>query len=149
MKDFDFNSTLSLSPDELIEQAKNKGLPKSILGSIVYGVLRLFGQRPHIFEDTCEYFIIGKNWGGVAFGWFFICGSHASYRTKAHEVGHIVQNAGVGGMTCFVLSIGSALRYWKRRLFGAKTAYDDWWYEGQATELGLEYLFRKDYVIGE
>lgn len=33
-----------------------------------------------------------------------------------------------------------ALRYWKRELFGAKTPYDSWWFEGQATELGNRYV---------
>lgn len=43
-------------------------------------------------------------------------------------------------MLCF--SIGSALRYWARELFGAKTPYDSWWFEGQATELGTKYVNR-------
>lgn len=144
MQNFDFESTLNLPPDELIDSAKNKGLPMSIIGMVVYGALRLFRKRPLNFENVCEYFVIGKNWGGLELGWFFICGSQAAWETKAHEVGHIVQNAGVGGLRTLGLSICSACRYWKRKLFGAKTPYDSWWFEGQATELGLEYLFRKD-----
>ena len=37
-------------------------------------------------------------------------------------------------------SICSAFRYWKRELFGAKTPYDAWWFEAQATELGNQYV---------
>jgi hypothetical protein len=38
------------------------------------------------------------------------------------------------------LSIGSVARYWYREIFGAKTPYDSWWFEGQATELGTKYV---------
>ena len=38
------------------------------------------------------------------------------------------------------LSLGSVARYWYREIFGAKTPYDAWWFEGQATELGTKYV---------
>lgn len=73
-------------------------------------------------------------------GWFFICGKGESDSLKNHEVGHSIQNAAFGGLKMLGLSICSALRYWKRELFGAKTPYDSWWFEGQATELGNRYV---------
>jgi len=38
--------------------------------------------------------------------------------------------------------IGSGLRYWYRQITMPSTKYDDWYYEGNATKLGEEYLKR-------
>ena len=73
-------------------------------------------------------------------GWFFICSKYSSDRLKSHEVGHGIQNAAIGGLKMLALSIGSAVRYWWRNIFEAKTPYDAWWFEGQATEIGLKYV---------
>ena len=73
-------------------------------------------------------------------GWFFICCKGAPESLKNHEVGHGIQNAAVGGLRMLFFSICSAFRYWKRELFGAKTPYDAWWFEAQATELGNQYV---------
>ncbi|MBR4043448.1 MAG: hypothetical protein IKJ10_02220 [Bacteroidaceae bacterium] len=140
MKNYDFTSILTLSPEELRRRQKTKGWALSFVGLIVYGILRLFRCKPKDYHGICPYFEIGKGWGGLELGWFFICCKGASEHTKMHEVGHGIQNAAVGGLRMLCLSIGSALRYWKRELFGAKTPYDSWWFEGQATDLGRKYV---------
>lgn len=142
MKNYDFANILAMSPDELRKRQKTKGWALSFVGLIVYGVLRLFRCKPKDYHGICPYFEIGKNWGGVEFGWFFVCCQNASESTKMHEVGHGIQNAAVGGLRMLFLSIGSALRYWKREIFGAKTPYDSWWFEGQATKIGRQYVKR-------
>lgn len=38
------------------------------------------------------------------------------------------------------LSIRSATRYWWSCIFGAKTAYGSWWFEGLATQLCDQYI---------
>ena len=73
-------------------------------------------------------------------GWFFICSKDSNEELKNHEVGHGIQNAAFGGLRMLMLSIGSALRYRWREIFSAKTPYDSWWFEGQATELGTQYV---------
>lgn len=73
-------------------------------------------------------------------GWFFICCKNCSDATKRHEVGHGIQNAAVGGLKMLTYSIGSAVRYWWREFFGAKTPYDSWFLEGDVTRLGTEYV---------
>ena len=63
----------------------------------------------------------------------------------AHEYGHGIQNLWWGPLFLFVIAIPSAIRYWWR-IFYRKfiypknrkklPAYDDIWFEGQATKLG-------------
>lgn len=140
MKNVDYSSYLKMSPRELRKRQWSKGWALSLVGLIVYGVLRLFMQKPKDYKGICPYFELGQNWGGLEMGWFFICCKNCSDSTKRHEVGHGVENAAIGGITMLCLSIGSAARYWWRRIFGAKTAYDSWWFEGTATDLGNQYV---------
>ncbi len=140
MRNKNYTDILKMPPAEIRRRQKTKGWALSFVGLIVYGVLRLFQFKPKDYHGICPYFEIGKGWGGLEMGWFFICCRDASEHTKMHEVGHGIQNAAVGGVRMLILSIGSALRYWKRELFGAKTSYDSWWFEGQATEIGTKYV---------
>lgn len=140
MRNTDYSNILKQSPDTIRKMQRTKGWALSFTGLIVYGALRLFGCKPKDYYGICKYFEIGKNWGGLEMGWFFICGKGESDSLKNHEVGHSIQNAAFGGLKMLGLSICSALRYWKRELFGAKTPYDSWWFEGQATELGNRYV---------
>lgn len=140
MKNTDYSSVLNLSPDEMFKRQKTTGWALSFVGLVVYCVLRLLRFQPKSYHGICKYFEIGENWGGLEMGWFFICGRQTSERTKNHEVGHNIQNATVGGLTMLFLCIASAFRYWKRKLFGAKDTYDSWWFEGQATLIGTEYV---------
>lgn len=140
MKNTDFTPFLTMTPAELRKRQWRKGWALSLIGLIVYGVLRLFGQKPKDYKGICPYFEIGKYWGGLEMGWFFICCKNCGDSTKRHEVGHGIQNAAVGGLRMLAYSIGSAARYWWREIFGAKTPYDSWFFEGDATRLGTEYV---------
>jgi hypothetical protein len=142
MKNTDYTEFLKLSPDELRKLQKKRGWALSVIGYIVYGVLRLCGCKPKSYYGICQYFEVGKGNSGVNLGWFFICGKNLSERWRNHEVGHGIQNAVIGGLPMLFCSIGSFFRFWKRQIFGAKTSYDSWWFEGQATELGNEYVKR-------
>lgn len=139
-KKFENLSVEKLTLVQFDEDCIEKGWAMSFVGTIVFGILWLIGKRPKSYHGICPYFEIGKNWGGVEMGWFFICAKNASEHVKNHEVGHIVQNALVGGLPTLIYSIGSFFRYWKREIFGAKTPYDSWWFEGQATELGTAFV---------
>lgn len=140
MKNTDFTPYLTMTPTQLRKLQWKKGWALSLVGLIVYGVLRLFRQKPKDYKGICPYFEIGKNWGGVEMGWFFICCKNCGDATKRHEVGHGIQNAAVGGLKMLAYSIGSAARYWWREIFGAKTSYDSWFFEGDATRLGTVYV---------
>ena len=140
MRNTDYSKILEQSPETIRKKQRTKGWALSFIGLIVYGILRLFRCKPKDYYGICKYFEIGNNWGGLEMGWFFICSKNSSESLKNHEVGHSIQNATFGGLRMLCLSIGSAIRYWWRILFGAKTPYDSWWFEGQATELGDKYV---------
>lgn len=138
--DINYTPFLRLPPNDLRKLQWRKGWALSTVGLIIYGVLHLCRCPQKNYCGICNYFEIGRNWGGVSFGWFFICGRDCSDATKRHEVGHSVQTASIGGLKMLGLSICSAVRYWWRCIFGAKTPYDSWWFEGQATQLGNQYV---------
>jgi hypothetical protein len=134
-------TTSNITLEQFKKQNKTRGWALSAVGCVVYAVLRLCGLKPLDFYGV-PYFEVGKNWGGLELGWFFICGEGSDEELKMHEVGHGIQNAVVGGLGMLCCSIGSALRYWKREIFGATTTYDSWWFEGNATALGREFINR-------
>lgn len=140
MRNKDYSKTLAMTPKELHKKQWSKGWALSAIGWIVYKVLCLFKQKPKDFHGICPYFEIGKNWGGFSMGWFFVCGKNSNYHTKCHEVGHAVQNATVGGLRMLGYSICSFFRYWYRKIFETKTSYDDWFFEGDASRLGTQYV---------
>ena len=140
MKNIDYKLYLNMSPKELKQLQQKKGWVLSAIGWLVYGALRLCGLKPIDYYGICPCFELGTNWGGVSFGWFFVCCKNASECIRNHEVGHCIQNAAVGGLTMLAYSIGSVVRYWWRKITKAKTPYDSWFFEGDATRFGTEYV---------
>lgn len=140
MKNINYSNVFNKEPSELLKLQHSTGCIMSFIGDVVYFVLNILGYKQNIFYDICPYFEIGKGWGGLSLGWFFICCEDSSESLKCHEVGHTLQNAKIGGWKMLALSLGSAVRYWYREIFGATTSYDSWWFEGQATELGTKYV---------
>ena len=94
------------------------------------------------------YKCIGKNWGGVELGCFFLCDNSADEYILAHESGHGLQNCLWGPLMPFVICIPSAIRYWYREFiwrfnkekFNKLPEYDAIWFEGQATKWGKKYV---------
>jgi hypothetical protein len=121
------------------------GLPMTLIGLIVAGVLICLGYKPKKW-GPCIYFNVGKGWGGVELGPVFITDSRDSKHTKNHEFGHGIQNCFYGPAMPFIVCIPSAFRYWYREIvyhmrgLTPPTAYDDIWFEGEATRLGNEYI---------
>lgn len=91
------------------------GLPMTLIGAIVALVLLITGHKPKTLGPNV-YFEVGKNWGGLELGGFFICGKDSPERTKFHEAGHGLQNIIWGPLFPFVIAIPSALRYWVRKM---------------------------------
>lgn len=135
-----YDHILQMEPNNILRLQRKNGWLLSSIGNIVYGILCLLKYQQKMFYDICPYFEIGQNWGGLSLGWFFICCKGSSENLKCHEVGHTLQNANIGGWRMLALSLVSVARYWYREIFGAKTPYDAWWFEGQATELGTKYV---------
>ena len=121
------------------------GFIMSFIGLIAIAVLACMG-RVHIFHGRL-YGTIGKGWGGLELGCFFICGEDCqSDDLCGHESGHGLQNIIWGPLGIFVIFIPSAIRYWYREFkYNRKgltppTDYDSIWFEKQATEWGKKYI---------
>ena len=86
------------------------GLPMSLAGAAVCGVLMCFGYRPRKYGHA-YYIAIGESrWGGLEFGWFFLTSKNGSESIKRHELGHAYQNACILGWVSPIFSIISAVR---------------------------------------
>ena len=118
------------------------GLPFTLVGLIVALVFRMFGHRSKKFA-LVRFFEIGKNCGGFNLGLFFVTSQNSTFKLRCHEFGHAIQNCMFGPLTPFIICIPSVIRYWYRELHyyrrgkEPKTDYDDIWFEGQATRLGM------------
>ena len=121
------------------------GFPMTLIGAITACVLICAGHKPKRWGG-CFYFNVGKNWGGVNLGLVFLTDGSDSTATKNHEFGHSIQKAKYGVLMPFIVAIPSATRYWSRELKYNKkgikppTAYDDVWFEKEATELGNKHI---------
>lgn len=121
------------------------GLPFTFLGLIAALFLRLKGHKPKK-HGYCYYFEIGKNWGGVNLGLFFIVDRHSNERIRNHEHGHAVQNCYLGPFMLILVALPSLIRSRYRAYLTDKKGvpentlkpYDSVWFEGQATRLGNE-----------
>lgn len=105
------------------------------IGVIVALTLLISGHKPYI-HGWGIYFTIGRGWGGLELGNFFLVNKNPSVQLLHHEFGHGIQGLIWGPLTPIIITIPSAIRYWYRRFFGAKTPYDSIWFEGQATRWG-------------
>lgn len=121
------------------------GLPMTFIGALAALILCAAGYKPQKW-GYCYYFEVGDNWGGCELGMFFLKSKTDSTYIKNHEHGHAIQNCYFGFLMPFIVCIPSAIRYWYREyLIRVKKAaelcpYDDIWFEGQATQLGTEFI---------
>lgn len=122
------------------------GFITSFIGLIAIGIFAC-GKKVRTYHGRL-YAVVGHNWGGLELGCFFLCCAESanSDYLRAHEMGHGLQNCLWGPLGIFVIFIPSAIRYWYRELKYSKhglippTAYDDIWFEGQATKWGTKYV---------
>ena len=118
----------------------------TVIGLVVLLVTLPFGKFG-IYHGRI-YKRIGKNWGGLELGCFFLCDNSADEYILAHESGHGLQNCLWGPLMPFVICIPSAIRYWYREFiwhfnkekFNKLPDYDAIWFEGQATKWGKKYI---------
>lgn len=122
------------------------GIIMSTIGLILILILALF-RKVHIFHGRL-YAVVGKDWGGVGLGCFFLCDKNCkdSNYLRAHECGHTIQNCIFGPFAIFLIFIPSVIRYWYRKLkysrnkIAPKTGYYDIWFEKQASDWGNKYI---------
>ena len=118
------------------------GLPFTLFGLIVAFVLKLLGYQSKKFV-LVRFFEIGEDWGGLELGLFFVTDQNSTFKLRCHEFGHAIQNCMFGPLMPFIVCIPSAIRYWYRELHyyrrgkNPPTEYDNIWFEGQATRLGI------------
>lgn len=129
------------------------GLPMTLIGAAIALALIVSGHKPKRWGG-CIYFSVGKSWGGLNLGMFFLTDKRCTERTRNHEFGHSIQNCRYGFLMPFIVCIPSATRYWYRewmqmRGIPNKTAYDDIWFEGEATKLGNQYIRMWQHEIKE
>lgn len=131
------------------------GLLGNIIGGIVF--LCLLPARLPMLKNTFLWAVksnlamfghkikkgISVNWG-FSLGIFLFISMGSDYDTQLiqHEFGHSCQNAVLGPIQIFAVLIPSAIRYWCRlgQMRNGKlltTAYDDIWFEGSATAIGV------------
>jgi hypothetical protein len=87
----------------------------TLIGALVAVVLLCLGKKPKRHHG-CVYFVVGRAWGGLELGLFFIVDSSESLHTKNHEFGHSLQNCIMGPFFIPMVSLPSAIRYWLRNL---------------------------------
>ena len=62
------------------------GCIMTLIGAVVAIALLCVGKKPQKHAG-CTYFNVGKSWGGMELGCFFLTDSHDSRHTKNHEFG--------------------------------------------------------------
>lgn len=120
------------------------GIIMTLIGAVVALALIITGHKPKKW-GYCYYFEVGKNWGGLELGMFFLTSKNGGEYTRNHEHGHALQNCVWGPLMPFVICIPSVIRYWYREIRSRKglknkTKYDDIWFEGDATRRGSEFI---------
>lgn len=122
------------------------GLPLTLIGFIVtfaLWIFKLFKWKKVRFESYLWIYSIkiGDFWGGFETGLMFVRDWLSSEYLSYHEFGHSFQNCLFGPFQ-LVWSLGSAIRYWYRKLKYENrgkippTNYDSYWLEDSATQCG-------------
>ena len=113
------------------------GLPLTLCGLIAAIALIATGHKPQKWGWSC-FFEVGNGGNGFSCGPFFFISKESSDYLKDHELGHGIQNTFMGPLM-IPLTICSIFRFWYRHFFGAKSSYYSWWFEKEASRLGMKY----------
>lgn len=118
------------------------GIFMTLLGYILLIILWPFGKIK-CYDRYTLYLEFRWNTGwGFSIGTVFFITKNPSQSLLDHEFGHTVQNAIYGPLTPFLVMIPSVIRYHYRNIKiknkkNPINSYDDIWFEGTATHLGL------------
>lgn len=137
-----------LSEKEFIIRSWTWGLLMSLIGLIAVSAIMLYRaicKKPCELKKYgyCYCLQVGKRWGGINLGYFFICDGSGSKSTIWHEHGHAVQNCYWGILMPFVIGLPSLIRANYRQIKYKNTTpptrYDSIWFEHDATLTGRKY----------
>lgn len=127
------------------------GLPLTLIGAAVFLVLILAGKKPKRF-GYCRYIEVGRNWGGLEGGLFFITCEAPSESLLRHEMGHGLQNIIFGPLMLLLVTVPSAVRWHWRRYAARKgrslCPYSAVWFERMADTLGAQCYTDSPYDSG-
>lgn len=98
------------------------GLPMTLIGSITMLIMLITKHEMGNFNGRF-YTKVGKNWGGLELGCFFLTDTSPTLHIKQHESGHGIQNIVLGPFMLFVVCIPSAIRYWVMEMEDYKTKW--------------------------
>lgn len=125
------------------------GLLGTLVGYLLLLILLPFGNVRSFNGALYLEFKSYKPWGFSVGTVFFVGKQEKRNPFKSgtiirHEYGHTVQNAMFGPLMIFLVMIPSFVRYWYRRFLYSikkqpKRTYDDVWFEGTATQIGINY----------
>lgn len=121
------------------------GIVMTLIGYLTRLVMLCMGIKGENL-GIARLYRVGKGWGGVSLGTtIIIAKDETSDYTKAHELGHTIQNAMFGILMPFIVQIPSAIRYHyynylRRNGIAPKRSYYAIWFEAQASWLGVKYL---------
>lgn len=98
------------------------GIVMTIIGALAVLVLLITGHKIEKFNNRL-YIKVGKRWGGVSLGCFFLTDSYPTLHIKQHESGHGIQNIILGPFMPFVVCFPSAIRYWVMEMRDYRTKW--------------------------
>lgn len=122
------------------------GLLWTMIGLLTTLVIVIVFRKEVLFtkhQGRLRIHFTERNFGGVSMGVVIITsGGFISSGLVRHELGHTIQSAWFGPLFIPLIAIPSGIRYQYRMRTkkSLKTAYDDIWFEGQATRLGSKYF---------
>ena len=87
------------------------GILMSLVACIIFLFLMICGKKPERFHNRI-FIKVGKNWGGLELGPWFLTDSSPSLHIKQHESGHGIQNIILGPFMPLIVCLPSAARYW-------------------------------------
>ena len=115
------------------------GLLLTIVGMFVALYMLITLHKPHNYKGALIFYTKKPTNYGFSIGITIVVGQE-NEGLKSHELGHTYQNAILGLLMPFLVSIPSVIRYWVREIQYKNgkelKPYDSIWFEGQATNIG-------------
>ena len=117
----------------------------SFIGALAILITLPFKGHVHVYHGRVYAVWDFVKDAGFELGCFFIIGPGCE-SCNAHETGHGLQNCLWGPLMFFVITGPSIFRFWYREIKYYRkgkvppTAYDDIWFEDQATRWGQKFV---------
>lgn len=122
------------------------GIIGTIIGYLVALILLPFGRIVNSGFGFRYFEFKRRTTWGFSIGTMSFVGKDSRTTTLYHEYGHTVHNAIFGPLVFIFVSLPSLFRFWYLRLLVSKRKditykYDNVWFEGTATSIGMHYIY--------